>query len=627
MIDLRIKNQSLDLDPGTSISMEINNPVFAGDVLPGSFSMPFTIPASATNGKILGFPELINLAKTPKLRYEAELIVEGIPSLTGELIFRGFSNDQYKVNFQSQISLLGQLLQDLTVKDLDHQIIELLEWTEESHPYGLFEGYKYITFTVPNATEVPDTLSVTVNGESFSSDLADITERFQDVKDQIAEANIGIVMSFSPPLASQVQSIGFQALEYGIEPKLEAELAEPWTFFGDWREEYHPLILPEVGALSNKSLFDSDFVFPSYQNKGFYQEIPYMSGLFNDYYDDTFIFEFGTKRHSFIPMFSLQYVFKKIEEAVGINIVGDFVEDPDVQKLIFFNNYSLDHFENTNGEPQHTYMNYIDPRNHLPDIGLNELFLELGKMFSLGFEYDSDNKVLSLFSRNTLIQQDGTVDITSKTDPRYEINYGQNKGYTLSFKWDSKDLIGLEDPKMQPIIVGEGKEKVECKIHTVAMGFPNIDYLLPNESGVIHFSERKKMPVANQPGAWFGKEEEQLPRLLFFFGFHPHSNGGKVYPFASSDNQSALERFGNFNLGWQSETWGLYETWHRHWIEFLIIDMSIARDAYFSIIDLINFQSRTKYRIDQVNYMVKKLSYNVSATGLGPVALDLLKAE
>jgi len=60
MIGIRYKGELLDLKPNASLSFELNNLVFSatgGGKLPGSFSFPFDIPATAHNRALLSHPD------------------------------------------------------------------------------------------------------------------------------------------------------------------------------------------------------------------------------------------------------------------------------------------------------------------------------------------------------------------------------------------------------------------------------------------------------------------------------------------------------------------------------------------------------------------------------------------
>lgn len=65
MIGLKYKDEFLDVDPRASIAWELNNLIFSSTdntKLPGSFSFPFNLPATASNRARLNYPDRIDNA-------------------------------------------------------------------------------------------------------------------------------------------------------------------------------------------------------------------------------------------------------------------------------------------------------------------------------------------------------------------------------------------------------------------------------------------------------------------------------------------------------------------------------------------------------------------------------------
>jgi hypothetical protein len=44
ILDFRVLEESLDLNPDTEVQFEISNPLFETDNLPGTLAYPFTVP-------------------------------------------------------------------------------------------------------------------------------------------------------------------------------------------------------------------------------------------------------------------------------------------------------------------------------------------------------------------------------------------------------------------------------------------------------------------------------------------------------------------------------------------------------------------------------------------------------
>lgn len=62
MLEIRINNEPLDIPAGFSVEIEDTNPIFNER---GSQSIPATVPASAKNERLLGFPSRIDTGRDP----------------------------------------------------------------------------------------------------------------------------------------------------------------------------------------------------------------------------------------------------------------------------------------------------------------------------------------------------------------------------------------------------------------------------------------------------------------------------------------------------------------------------------------------------------------------------------
>lgn len=88
MIGIRYQDEFLDVQPGTSLTWELNNLVFSSSdssKLPGSFSLPFTLPATARNRNLLNYPERIDNASPFLLEGAVEICWNGIVVFPGTM--------------------------------------------------------------------------------------------------------------------------------------------------------------------------------------------------------------------------------------------------------------------------------------------------------------------------------------------------------------------------------------------------------------------------------------------------------------------------------------------------------------------------------------------------------------
>jgi hypothetical protein len=94
------------LSPGTSTQLEYNSPLFDEDVIKGTFSYSFGVPAGP-NGPLYGWPERPDGAAQPGARLPAELALDGLPLLSGAQRIKSASASKYSVSVQAGLSGAG----------------------------------------------------------------------------------------------------------------------------------------------------------------------------------------------------------------------------------------------------------------------------------------------------------------------------------------------------------------------------------------------------------------------------------------------------------------------------------------------------------------------------------------
>ncbi|NJO92112.1 MAG: hypothetical protein HC831_26425 [Chloroflexia bacterium] len=633
MYGLRINSAFLDLLPESSISLELNNPIFADDIIPGSFSLPFDLPLTDRNRQVLGYPELLNLSGRPAVKIRnVELWILGIPWRSGELILRGFQNGNYRTNFQTDTSLLAEKFNNLNLRELNHETVQLFDWSVLSS--GINSGYdarKFHEYTIPYGA-VPSPLEVTVNGDTFSSDAASGQDRLISVMDQINASDLEVTCDIDLALSGgQNNFLRFRTPGSGLQYALEVTIRDSdppvCNLSKSWVAGYTTWIENDYRALKYQAVIPDDFVLPCLQIDNFYEGIELnMTGAFNVFSNDNYQFrrttilgtEFITRTFSFIPCFTLSYVFRKIEEATGVRFIGDFIEDPEYQTLILFNTHSLDYFEKENGILKHVLSDIIEPGNHLPDLSVNEFLRQLARTFNLGYNYSYDDATIELYAMKPIIDSLSYQELTGKFNPQYSMgDFEFSDGFTLKFAWDEKDL--LQTNQVDAVVSGAGELELSLKMHTVQM-----QNRQKPDSG-----EQYRIPVASQAGTWYGKDPEgKNARLLFMRGLFPGTLGDG-YKYASSDNKNIqLVEIPEVNYTLQLAGYkGLYKLRWENWAEILAGNTTATRTGYWSITDLLNFNFRQKYRVDQLTWLIKKIRFSVSSRGLMPAEIEMMKAE
>ena len=156
MIELRIDAGTLDLFPNTEITIEEHSPAYLGenvDVLQGEFSYPFTLPLTAHNRQLLGYPDRLDNGVALGRRLSAQLYLAGDLHIEGYLYVDEPSRDRVKVYIASNslINIKDSELSSLTERGytlgandsevLDH--MRIVSQAPLSYDYTFFPLYDY----------------------------------------------------------------------------------------------------------------------------------------------------------------------------------------------------------------------------------------------------------------------------------------------------------------------------------------------------------------------------------------------------------------------------------------------------------------------------------------------------
>lgn len=115
MLDIRINNESLDLGK-YSITFELTSPIF-NDV--GSFSYPFTIPATPKNKRVLNVPGRIAKNKKTVKKVDSSIYLKNLLWNNGKLVVTEANSDYIKVYFTVTEGYFYQVINDLFLNEID----------------------------------------------------------------------------------------------------------------------------------------------------------------------------------------------------------------------------------------------------------------------------------------------------------------------------------------------------------------------------------------------------------------------------------------------------------------------------------------------------------------------------
>ncbi len=312
------------------------------------------------------------------------------------------------------------------------------------------------------------------------------------------------------------------------------------------------------------------YCFPTIQNSGFYgnQSVDGFSGLVNEYINTG---SPGYKPTALVPMPFIKWVFNQFSALTGWSFAGQFWQDPDLCRLIFYNLFSLD------GATQ------INANNHLPDLTMPNVLIDLRKLFNLYLEFDVRRNICTMDFAEDVLASDDVVDWTDKARPDHVKAPELNNRLELSYALDSNDAL------LKPIPAEMNKY---CTAETTVNEGGT---LVPIQSRIstLMTDPATGRAITQQPGnSPNNKDSKQAtsPKFLFWNGL---VNGQPL----------ATNRQGNRSLLWSGAN-NLVDKGYRKYEAFKGDTFSLTKLVYLTRADLALFSFRKKVHIKGVNYVV-----------------------
>lgn len=314
------------------------------------------------------------------------------------------------------------------------------------------------------------------------------------------------------------------------------------------------------------------YCFPTIMNDGFYgnQGVGGFSGLMNEYTAG------GFNSLARVPMPFLRWVFDRFGQLTGWSFTGQFWQDPDLLRLLLYNTYSLD---GQTGALAAT----INTNNHLPNLTLPQLLIDLRKLFNLYIEFDVYRRVCTMDFGSDVLAGGDIVDWTAKAQPQHKKAPDLANRLELSYELDSNDALmkpapaSLDTYTTLETAINEGGSllPIRSRVSTLATD-PTSGRAITQQAGVSPLNKDSKNAAT--------------PKLLFWHGLV----GGK--PLATSAH-------GNRSLAWHGPN-NLVDQGYRSLEQIKGDTFTVTKVVNLTPADLALFSFRRKVHISGVNYLV-----------------------
>lgn len=660
MIHFDVGGKILNVADGSSVSIELINPIFIDDVtiFPGSYSFPFTVINDTPNRIILDYPDRLDKYKGSNAWDDVTFYFDGKPILIGSL---------YLLSSNLETSSLSFIINnfkdsgDVSLQDLDLEKRTFADstsiLTEAKDTCVYPQNYNYAVFPVFNPSFI---------GDQHYSELIDSVSSEPGItpSEPPAAANIGDIWRNPNDISTSKIYNGYE---------WETLTSEDLDTFV-WQRMFQNYWEPDTNTfpLNSQSIIITPFVKLHYLVDQImdYFGFRYLDGFFNEQLKRIYLYNNSSINAVDAEVNKLGYkiIYDEFgvptgsEYAISLNENVPDVKVMDVLKMIrslFFVTTIVNPFKRT-----------------IKIIPINEVInspvhADWSDKLLLGYTIDAQDKLPKAFGYAE--QSDGMFDYDPRQKKRYALyyepesntwinnvneyyfNYGPPPYFYKEFV--QHETEGTKEEYLVPaapifnycpqMMYAIRRELLYPMDYLPYPNAPicyikgNIDYVY-NPAKIV--SPRDEANAVDNDLLELKGDKNKLTqlRLLFYRGVYEgklYRKGATIldkvevtvqYPYATPtafgpiqsrttspvvNNYTPLPD--DYSLLWEGDK-GIVDKWAREYIELLRLNKGFGFKLYLNIADILNFSFENKVRIQSNNYLVKSLRVTFTKEGVQP---------
>ena len=684
MFAIEVDNEFLKLPLKYKIGYKISNPLFS-EGNQGEFSYEFTLPASATNKRLLSNAHIIENSENWSYQIDCRLHLFKRYWKDAVLLISNANDFYYTVNLTAAAGEYAVKTKNKKLKDISYDVDPIIP-----------EAYKYGLFLIQATAAAPDTLTFDIGGGSFSYNQAHTNNLLVTLTALAAQVNLQTGTHGFTASASRLkfnESTGKEMCFFYV--------SKPFSYTTDTTAL---AMFYAVGNVSDyQTPIDNDTAHPT---PGREHITAHMNNMFHfEYYRDFF----ETRQYTF-PMFMnngilggettedvrifnlydggagtydltnlgeelavpfpfLKYVIQKTLEDSAYKMTGPFFEDEEIQNIILESNFSADY---TLYDGNEFVGDVFTMEDLVPDSTAGNLLNKLKNTFCVGIFFNSFTKETHFISFKEMLASNERDNWTKYASQSLGIEAVQYDGFFFAFEFDSADRHVSE--KLQDISIYNEKDPVQSVSSLPTSGNNTGDIRLildenmyalvdidpsPDEwsSYTQNLNDKKILNGAfsinnalqpcfirhgpynahstlatKQIMGWVAlkirsvlnsvNNQTNIPRILFWRG-EDTDGDSNPYPLASYDVYDwAFNRDFNYAVKWEGE-YGLISTF---WLDFINFwkNTRLVRFKMKPDINLFYDQEIWKRkRIDRNDYFVKELNFEITEKGIESIDAEM----
>lgn len=455
MIGIRIGDTWLDLEVGTKIKLQLSNPLINRANMFGEYSLPFKLPSSPTNLRVLNYGAIANSASELNKSFEALLYVDGTFFSKGILKVNSYGKPYTDVNLTLNSSLLSTV-KETNIRELDFGNTIDVASTHQRIEWNIDDDY------------IGGTLQCVIEGYGtfFQAVTTTVYAALLLLKAQVeAETFFGSETISCNPASNNIE---FLANWPGIYPELRVffntQVGRTQTFVSqvdllqvyqqDWQAHMNDVITQTYPAV--------DFMYFPVRNEG--SKIPWYYNLGNDTYGEFELYfqnYYDMEESTFLPLLKEAHplhptgieswlscitpfvfvtsIFDKIGNQINAKFGGFFHSFLSIP-LVVWSNYMVDLRFTTK------YANWVlgtefNVQDTLPNISIENFIKVLCDSFCLGLNPKKGGTEFTIIPLYTVLTEGDAIDWTRKVSSEVKVFPEETPNFFMSYDRSDTDVI------------------------------------------------------------------------------------------------------------------------------------------------------------------------------------------
>ncbi|AWW32450.1 hypothetical protein DN752_21145 [Echinicola strongylocentroti] len=302
----------------------------------------------------------------------------------------------------------------------------------------------------------------------------------------------------------------------------------------------------------------------------------------------------GLNKYNMVPFPFLLYVLDRVFKELGyFGISGDWTTDPNIQRVVMYNDYDLAEMDGG----INVYADTITYTNHVPNISVGSFLIDVAMCFGITYKVNPVTRYVEIVKIKDWLNDQGFTNLNYRANQSYKMEPNESDGFLFKMAVPSDDELFDTAPGWLELKQGNGQEEVSTEASTLAM----IDETNPNDGDW-------NIPNVLQTGSGsaFELDPESKTGLRFML-----TDGVKQDTMGNDYPSGHYMRTG-FSLRWEG-TDGIVNRCYSEWMDWKSYTEYMERTVELTLVELLQLDTQRKIMIDNLKWVVDEYDASIKS--------------